>query len=65
MSDQLLVNSLYSGVYVAVGGILLWYIAMALFPKADYKSMGTHAILLFVLGVALYVVADMSGMKKK
>lgn len=61
---KLIYEAAVVGVATAVGGILLWYLAKALFPKVNYNTIGNHMLILFVLGVALHLTAEYSGVNK-
>jgi len=59
--SNVLVESLAVGLAVMILGLVLMWIAKAVFPQANMNSLMAHAIMLFILGVSLHLFSECLG----
>ncbi len=61
MSSNVLIEAVAVGLAVLVLGLLIWFLAKNLFPKANLKSFISHAVMLFILGFSLHLFSEYLG----
>jgi len=61
MSSNVLIEAIAVGLAVLVLGLVIWFLAKCLFPKADLSTLGAHAVMLFILGFAFHLLSEWMG----
>lgn len=61
MSSNVLIEAIGVGIAVLVLGLVIWFLAKSLFPKADLSTLGSHAVILFILGFSFHFVSEWLG----
>ena len=61
MSSKILIEALAVGLAVLVLGLLIWVLAKCLFPKHNFNSLASHAVMLFILGFSLHLFSEWLG----